>query len=95
MTKIIAELCQNHNGDRNILDEMVSAAAENGADYAKIQSMHSSELTHRERFDNGLIEGGKVKVIKRPYKDEYERLKKLDLELEDHLKTFSTKIGYF
>lgn len=84
MTKIIAELCQNHNGDRNILDEMVSAAAENGADYAKIQSMHSSELTHRERFDNGLIEGGKVKVIKRPYKDEYERLKKLDLELEDH-----------
>ncbi len=84
MTKIIAELCQNHNGDRNILDEMVSAAAENGADYAKIQSMHSTELTHRERFDNGLIEGGKVKVIKRPYKDEYERLKKLDLELEDH-----------
>ena len=51
MTKIIAELCQNHNGDRNILDEMVSAAAENGASYAKIQSMHSSELTHRERFD--------------------------------------------
>tara|TARA_B100000886_G_scaffold22156_1_gene14089 strand:- start:8041 stop:9006 length:966 start_codon:yes stop_codon:yes gene_type:complete len=84
MTKIIAELCQNHNGDRNILDEMISAAAENGADYAKIQSMHSTELTHRERFDNGLIEGGKVKVIKRPYKDEYERLKKLDLELEDH-----------
>ena len=84
MTKIIAELCQNHNGDRNILDEMVSAAAENGANYAKIQSMHSSELTHRERFDHGLIEGGKVKIIKRPYKDEYERLKKLDLEFEDH-----------
>tara|TARA_B100000989_G_scaffold299017_1_gene291973 strand:- start:2996 stop:3961 length:966 start_codon:yes stop_codon:yes gene_type:complete len=84
MTKIIAELCQNHNGDKNILDEMVSAAAENGASYAKIQSMHSSELTHRERFDQGLIEGGKVKIIKRPYKDEYERLKKLDLELEDH-----------
>jgi len=84
MTKIIAELCQNHNGDRNILDEMVSAAAENGADYAKIQSMHSSELTHRERFDKGLIEGGKVKIIKRPYEDEYERLKKLDLEHEDH-----------
>tara|TARA_Y100000590_G_C15727499_1_gene1015768 strand:+ start:1698 stop:2663 length:966 start_codon:yes stop_codon:yes gene_type:complete len=84
MTKIIAELCQNHNGDRNILDEMVAAAAENGADYAKIQSIHSSELTHRERFEDGLIEGGKIKVIKRPYKQEYERLKKLDLELEDH-----------
>ena len=84
MTKIIAELCQNHNGDKNILDEMVSAASENGADFAKIQSMHSGELTHRERFDNGLIEGGKIKVIKRPYKDEYVRLKNLDLELEDH-----------
>ena len=31
MTKIIAELCQNHNGDLKILDEMVSAAAESGA----------------------------------------------------------------
>ena len=28
MTEIIAELCQNHNGDLKILDEMVSAAAE-------------------------------------------------------------------
>ena len=82
MTKIIAELCQNHNGDKNILDEMVSAASENGADFAKIQSMHSDELTHRERFDNGLIEGEKIKVIKRPYKDEYARLKKLELSMD-------------
>ena len=35
MTKIIAELCQNHNGDKFILDEMVSAASENGASFAK------------------------------------------------------------
>ena len=86
MTKIIAELCQNHNGDIKILEEMVHAASESGADYAKIQSLHSSELTHRKRFDEGLIEGGKVKVIKRDYLSEYERLKKLDLEEEDHLK---------
>ncbi len=86
MTKIIAELCQNHNGDIKILEEMVHAASEAGADYAKIQSLHSNELTHRKRFDEGLIEGGKVKVIKRPYKNEYDRLKKLDLEEEDHLK---------
>ena len=39
MTQIIAELCQNHLGKRSILDEMVAAAAESGADYAKIQSM--------------------------------------------------------
>ena len=84
MTKITAELCQNHNGDIKILEEMVHSAAESGADYAKIQSMHSSELTHRKRFDEGLIEGGKVKVIKRPYKAEYERLKKLDLEEKQH-----------
>ena len=44
---------------------MVHAASDAGAEYAKIQSMHSSELTHRERFDDGLIEGGKIKVIKK------------------------------
>lgn len=86
MTKIIAELCQNHNGDIKILEEMVHAAAESGADYAKIQSLHSDELTHRIRFDKGLIEGKKVKVIKRPFKNEYDRLKKLDLNEEDHIK---------
>jgi len=86
MTKIIAELCQNHNGDIKILEEMVHAAAESGADYAKIQSLHSDELTHRIRFDKGLIEGKKVKVIKRPFENEYDRLKKLDLSEEDHIK---------
>ena len=79
MALLIAELCQNHNGDLKILDEMVSAASSNGADYAKIQAIDSSELTFRKRFEEGLIEGGKVKVIKRPYQTEYERLKKLDL----------------
>ena len=38
---------------------MVHAASEAGADYAKIQSLHSNELTHRKRFGEGLIEGGK------------------------------------
>lgn len=86
MTKIIAELCQNHNGDMKIVEEMVHAASESGADYAKIQSLHSSELTHRKRFDEGLVEGGKIKTIKRDYKSEYERLRKLDLEESDHVK---------
>lgn len=81
--KIIAELCQNHNGDRILLQEMVHAAAENGADIVKIQSIRSKELTHREQFDRGLIEGGEVKTIKRPYIDEYQRLKKLDLTIEE------------
>lgn len=85
MAKIIAEFCQNHLGDRSILKEMVWAAQEAGADWAKIQSMKSDELTFRERFEEGIIENGKVKAIKRPYKPEYERLKKLDLNEEDHI----------
>ena len=54
MVKVIAELCQNHLGDRKILDEMVAAAADSGADYAKIQSMLSSEITKRERFEKAF-----------------------------------------
>lgn len=84
MTKIIAELCQNHMGDRKLLDEMVSAASEAGATYCKIQSMQSRDLTHRKRFDKGLIEGGKIRVIKRPFKDEIKRLRPLDLSDDDH-----------
>ena len=33
MALLIAELCQNHNGDEKIVEEMVHAAAEAGADY--------------------------------------------------------------
>ena len=88
MTKIIAELCQNHNGDIKVLSEMVAAASEAGADILKIQSMRSKDLTYRERFEDGLIEGGKVKVIKRPYKAELDRLSKLDLDYDLHAKFF-------
>ena len=81
--KIITELCQNHNGDRILLQEMIHASAENGADIVKIQTIRSKELTHRSEFDEGSIIDGEVKIIKRPYKSEYERLKKLDLKIED------------
>lgn len=84
MTKIIAELCQNHNGDIKVLEEMVHAAAESGAEYAKVQSMLSKDLTHRIRFDEGLIEGGEIKVKKRPYDAELDRLSKLDLNDDEH-----------
>lgn len=80
---LIAECCQNHNGDRNILKDMIHAAAENGADYVKIQAIRSRELTHRPRFDEGEVASdGKQIVIKRPYAAEHERLKKLDLSLD-------------
>jgi sialic acid synthase SpsE len=85
MTKIIAELCQNHNGDFSILKEMVHAASESGAAIVKIQSMLSKDLTHRPRFDFGDKDSlGKIKTIKRPFKTEYDRLKKLDLDDSMH-----------
>jgi N,N'-diacetyllegionaminate synthase len=86
MTKIIAEVCQNHKGDRNLLGQMIKEAAQNGADYVKMQTIFSSDLTKRERFENGEIDAeGKTKIIKRPYEGEFERLSKLDLSIEDHI----------
>lgn len=85
MAIVIAEFCQNHRGNLDTLKEMVHAAAEAGADYAKIQSMLADDLTYRERFEEGKVEGGKQVVIKRPYKPEYERLKPMDLSDEAHL----------
>ncbi len=85
MVKLIAEICQNHCGSRALLQEMVAAAAESGADYVKMQSIFSEDLTHRERFDEGKTDpDGTVRVIKRPYAAERERLRKLDLTEGDH-----------
>ncbi len=78
----IAELCQNHNGDFEILKDMIYAAKESGADYVKIQNIFADMLSHRKKFDNGLEENGVTKVIKRPYDLEYARLKKLELSYD-------------
>ena len=71
---LIAELCQNHYGDLSIVEEMIHAAKENGADYVKIQSMRSKDLNHRLRFEKGLFEGGHTKCKQRPFNLEYQRL---------------------
>lgn len=85
MTQLIAELCQNHNGSRELLTEMVEKAAESGADYAKIQSIFADDLTPRGRFETGETENnGVVKTIERPYKPEYDRLAELELSEDDH-----------
>lgn len=83
---IIAELCQNHKGDFSIVEEMIHAAKENGADYVKIQSMRSQDLNFRQRFENGLVEGEINKCIKRPFKKEHQRLDSLDLTKKEHFK---------
>ncbi len=79
MTKLIAELCQNHQGDFDNVESMVSAAANSGATHVKIQTIFADDLTFRPQFENGLVVDGVVKSIKRPFKDEYERLKSLEL----------------
>ena len=84
MAKVIAECCQNYNGDLNLLKDMIWTAAEAGADYVKIQSIVAEELTYRKRFEAGRVENGVTKVIKRPYQVEYDRLRPMDLCDEDH-----------
>lgn len=64
---------------------MIAAAAEAGADYVKMQTIFSEDVSFRERFEEGLMsEDGNTKTIKRPYRDEVERLKELDLTEDDH-----------
>lgn len=66
--KIIAELCQNHNGDMAILEEMVKQCAEAGAWACKIQTIFASMLQNKPELN-----------AVRPYEAEYSRLKKLEL----------------
>lgn len=83
---IIAECCQNHNGDRETLKKQIHEAKAAGADYVKIQAIRSKELSFRKRFENGILdENNNVISIKRPYDLEFNRLKKLDLSIEDEL----------
>lgn len=81
---LIAECCQNHNGSRETLKRMIHAAAEHGADYAKIQGLYSADIARRERFEEGRTAAdGTVEVIQRPYQAEVDRLSALDLTPDD------------
>jgi sialic acid synthase SpsE len=69
--RIIAELCQNHNGNLDILEQMVKAASES-CDIVKIQTILADSLSKREQYESF-----------RPYEGEYKRLKGLELSEED------------
>lgn len=69
--KIISELCQNHNGNLEILESMIKLAAKN-SDILKIQTIKADTLTTREEFEEF-----------RPFKGEYNRLKGLELSKKD------------
>lgn len=82
--KLIAELCQNHNGDFDLVKKMVDAAADAGATHVKIQTIYAEYLSFRPQFEMGLGHEGKTLAIKRPWRPEYERLKKLELPPDDY-----------
>jgi len=78
---IIAEFCQNHNGNIDVLLNMVKLAAQAGATFGKIQCIYAEDLIYRPQFEEGLLDNGIQRCIKRPYKEEYNRLKQLELSL--------------
>jgi sialic acid synthase SpsE len=86
MTQLIAEFCQNHNGDMDVLARMVDAAAKAGATHGKMQTILADTITYRPQFEEGLVVDGVVKSIKRPYAVEYQRLKGLELSQENTLR---------
>ena len=83
MTQIIAEFCQNHNGDIDILKKMVDMAASSGASHGKMQTIFTENLSFRPQFENGLKIDDTIFSIKRPYKEEYNRLKNLEISFEE------------
>lgn len=84
--EIIAEFCQNHNGDFDILARMVDAAAKAGASHGKIQAIFAEEVAFRPQFEEGLVQDGITLSIKRPYQAEHDRLKKLEISYEQTAK---------
>tara|TARA_Y100001970_G_C14259925_1_gene879567 strand:- start:24245 stop:25051 length:807 start_codon:yes stop_codon:yes gene_type:complete len=55
MTKLIAEIGWNFLGDMNLAKEMISAAKESGADYAKFQTWSTKDLIEGPWHKDGRI----------------------------------------
>lgn len=86
MTQLIAEFCQNHNGNMDLLARMVEAAAKAGATHGKMQTIFADTLTYRPQFEEGLVVDGRIRSIRRPFAAEYQRLKGLEVSQENTLK---------
>lgn len=84
--KFIAEFCQNHNGDFDTLVDMIEQASMAGATHGKMQTIYSDNLTFRPEFEHGVMTDGKVAAIKRPYDQEYNRLKGLEISQDQSAK---------
>ena len=81
--KFYSRTLQNHNGSVNRLLDMVSKCADNGADIIKMQSIYVDDLTFRPIFESGYQINKRTYFIKRDYKSEYKRLKKLEINYKD------------
>ena len=79
---LIAEFCQNHNGDFDMLARMIEAAAQNGATHGKMQTIFADNVAYRPQFEEGFEVDGVTMAIKRPYKAEYNCLKDLEITFE-------------
>ena len=77
--KFIAEFCQNHLGNEELLWRMIDEAKDAGATHAKIQGLYSEELVYRSEYEDG---SGKAGGLVRPFGPETERLSGLDLSFE-------------
>ena len=55
-TKTIAEIGWNHMGDMTLAKEMISAAAESGADFAKFQTWSVDNLKSGPWDNDGRLE---------------------------------------
>lgn len=86
MTRIIAEFCQNHNGNIDLLKKMIEEAAQAGATHGKMQTIYADTVAYRPQFEEGLVQNGIMKSIKRPYKSECERLKGLEISDEETIR---------
>ena len=78
-TKIIAEIGWNHMGDMELAKEMVSAAHQSGADYAKFQTWSVQRLK-----EGSWDEDGRTEIYK-----------KAELSLDEHLmlKEYCENVG--
>lgn len=83
---LIAEFCQNHNGNFSTLLEMIAAAADSGATHAKIQTIFADDLSYRVRFEDIQSTEGSPAGMVRPYEAEYQRLKSLELTQDEQAK---------
>ena len=76
---IIAEAGVNHNGDMNLAKSLIDVAASSGVDYVKFQTFKSKKIVTRNA-KRANYQDRNTKNLD----SQYEMLKKLELNEDDH-----------